>query len=56
MRWPVTWLHLTRVLGVMGLTYEIVVDKTDKPSVMIVVGAMILGTESVAKIFNRPKE
>ncbi len=53
MRWPITWLHVTRALGLAGLAYEIVVDQTDKPSVMIVIGAMILGTESVARIFNR---
>ncbi len=53
MRWPVTWLHVTRLLGLAGLAYEVVVDQTDKPSVMIVLGAMILGTESVARIFGR---
>lgn len=47
-----TWIHFTRIIGLAGLVYEVVVDKTDKPSVMIVLGTMILGAESVRNIFG----
>ncbi len=52
-RLRVTWLHVTRAVGLAGLAYEVVVDKVDRPSVMIVLGAMILGTESVARVFKQ---
>ena len=50
-----TWIHVTRVFGLAGLVYEVVVDKVDKPSVMIVLGAMILGAESIRNLFGGPR-
>lgn len=47
-----TWIVVTRIMGLAGLVYEIVVDKIDRPSVMIVLGAMILGAESIRNIFG----
>ena len=49
-RFPkVPWLYFTRALGTLALIYEVVVDKVDKPSVMVVVGALILGTEAFSR-------
>ena len=48
-----TWLHFTRLVGVSVLIYEVVVDQVDRPSLMVVIGAMILGTET---IFHKDKE
>ncbi len=54
MRWVararrrVSWLYVTRALGIAGLIWETVFDKVDKPSVMIVLGAMVLGTEGLS--------
>ncbi len=54
MRWVtslarrVTWLHVTRTIGLAALIYEVIGDAADRPSLMIVVGAMILGTEGLA--------
>jgi hypothetical protein len=53
MRWRAKWLHVTRAAGLAGLAYEVVWDKVDRPSLMIVLGAMILGTESVSRIFGK---
>lgn len=50
MQWlrRLSWLHLTRTVGIAILIYEVVADQVDRPSLMIVVGAMILGTEGLA--------
>jgi hypothetical protein len=45
----VTWTHLTRAAGLIGLAYEITVDKIDRPTVLIVLGSMILGVEAFRK-------
>lgn len=56
MRWVsrlltrITWLHITRMAGLVGLYYELVYDQIDKPSVMVVIGGMILGTEALARV------
>lgn len=42
------YLYVTRTIGLVALGYEVLVEKVDKPSVMIVVGAMILGTEALS--------
>lgn len=42
----ITWLHVTRFVGIVALLYEVAVEQVDKPSLMIVIGAMILGTEA----------
>ena len=49
-----TWLHFTRAAGLGLLFYEAIIDKADKPSVMVVVGAMILGTETLFQ--HKPKD
>jgi hypothetical protein len=42
----ITWTHITRVAGLLALGYEVLVQQADRPSLMIVIGAMILGTEA----------
>lgn len=60
MRWVarlarhLTWVYFTRLVGIAALGYEVLIDKVDKPSVMIVVGAMILGTEGLALGRRKP--
>ena len=48
----VTWIHVCRVLGVAGLAYEILIDKIDKPTVLIVLGMMVVGAENMKNIFG----
>lgn len=52
MRNRVKWLYVTRVLGICGLGYEIVFDKTEKPMVLMILGMMILGTEAMANVLH----
>ena len=48
----ITWRHIVRAAGLAALTYEVVVDQVDRPSLMIVIGSMILGVE----MFHRDRE
>lgn len=50
------WKYFTRLLGVAALIYEVVVEKADKPALMVVVGSMVVGTEAIQRIMGGKHE
>jgi hypothetical protein len=49
----ITWIHFVRLFGIAGLYNEIYVSKLDRPVVVMLLGAMILGTESIRNIYGK---